>query len=115
MACSATLKTALAQSSVEPLVRVVLSHGATTYTYYRTRVLSAEESQEPYSHTAELLLDNADGEFTAKDLRGYQAVVGWGAVTSVGEEYCDSPPLRVVRQELVSEEGKLTCRLVRQR
>jgi len=112
VACTEALKTALAQSSVEPLVRVVLTHGATTYTYDRTGILSADELQEPYSHTAELVLDNADGEFTSKDLRGYQAVIGWGAVTFAGFEYCDSPPLRVVRQELVSEQGKLTCRLV---
>ena len=112
MGCSENLKAALAQSSVEPLVRVVLTHGVTTHTYDRPRILSAEQSQEPYSHTAELVLDNADGEFTSKDLRGYQALIGWGAVTPVGSEYCDSPPLRVVRQELVSEEGKLICRLV---
>ncbi|MFC2008628.1 hypothetical protein ACFLUT_01040, partial [Chloroflexota bacterium] len=112
MACSETLKAALAQPGVEPLVRVLLTHGETTYTYNRIRILSAEESQEPYSHTAELVLDNADGEFTSKDLRGYQIVIGWGAVTSDGSEHCDSPPLRVVRQELVSEEGRLTCRLI---
>ncbi|MCK5585510.1 hypothetical protein KAJ02_05510, partial [Candidatus Bipolaricaulota bacterium] len=111
MVCSATLKAALKETSLEPLVRVVLTLGATTYTYSQSRVLSAEEMQEPYSHTADILLDNADGEFISKDLRGYQAVVGWGTVTSVGSEYCDSPPLRIIRQELMSDEGTLTCRL----
>ncbi len=112
MACSATLKAALKQTTLDPLVRVVLTSGASSYTYALTRLLAADEVQEPYSHTAELVLDNSDGEFTARDLRGYQAVIGWGAVSSAGAEYCDGPPLRVIRQELVSEEGKLTCRLL---
>ncbi len=80
--------------------------------YTRDRILSADETAEPYGHTAELLLDNADGELTGSDLRGYDAVIGWGAITSVGEEYLDSPPLTVVRQELLSERGVLTCRLL---
>jgi hypothetical protein len=67
---------------------------------------------EPYSHTAEVLLDNADGEFTSRDLRGYRVVIGWGGVTTAGEEYLDSPPLTVLRQELLSERGVLTCRLL---
>ncbi|MCK9355813.1 MAG: hypothetical protein M0R22_01505, partial [Dehalococcoidia bacterium] len=33
-------------------------------------------------------------------------------VTTAGEEYLDSPPLTVLRQELLSERGSLTCRLL---
>jgi len=107
-----TLDTALRQSTIDPLVRVVLTLGGDSLTYARGRVLSAEEQLEPYSHTADVLLDNSDGEFTAKDLRGYRVVVGWGAVTEVGDEYLDSPPVIVIRQELLSERGMLTCRLL---
>ncbi len=106
-----TLDSALQESVIEPLVRVVVSRGASSFTYYRDRIRSAEETAEPYSHTAELVLDNSDGEFTAKDLRGYRVVIGWGAVTAAGDEYLDSPPLTVIRQELLSERGVLTCRL----
>jgi hypothetical protein len=109
---TATLAAALKQSTIDPLVRAVLTLGETTLTYVRSRILSAEETLEPYSHTAEVLLDNADGELTSRDLRGYGLVIGWGAVTSAGEEFVDSPPLTVIRQELVSEQGALTCRLL---
>jgi len=107
-----TLEAALRQSTIDPLVRVVLTLGEDSLTYVRGRILSTEEQLEPYSHTAEVLLDNSDGEFTSKDLRGYRVVIGWGAVTTAGEEYLDSPPLTVLRQELLSERGALTCRLL---
>ncbi len=106
-----TLESALRQTTIDPLVRVVLTRGASSLTYVRGRLLAAEETVEPYRHTAALLLDNSDGEFTARDLRGYRAVIGWGAVTAVGDEYLDSPPLTVVSQQLASEQGVLTCRL----
>jgi hypothetical protein len=109
---TATLEAALRQPTLEPLVRVVLSLGVTSLTYDLARILAVEETMEPYTHTAEVLLDNADGDFTARDLRGYGLVIGWGAVTSAGAEYLDSPPLTVLRQELLSEWGALTCRLV---
>jgi len=89
----------------------MLAHGETGLTFIHGRILSVEEVREPYTHTAGIVLDNADGALGATDLRGCEVVIGWGAVTSAGEEYCDSPPLRVVRQELVSGEGLLTCRL----
>jgi hypothetical protein len=107
-----TLEAALRQSTIDPLVRVVLTLGGESLTYMRGRIHSTEEQLEPYSHTAEVLLDNADGEFTSRDLRGYRVVIGWGAVTTAGEEYLDSPPLTVLRQELLSERGTLTCRLL---
>jgi len=107
-----TLEAALRQPTIDPLVRVVLTLGGESLTYTRERILSAEERQEPYSHTAEVVLDNVDGEFTSKDLRGYRVVIGWGAATVVGDEYLDSPPLIVLRQELLSECGMLTCRLL---
>jgi len=107
-----TLAAALRQPTVTPLVRAVLTHGATTLTYNLSRILAAEEVMEPYTHTAELLLDNSDGELTVQDFRGYQVVLGWGAVTSASDEYSDSPPLTIIRQELVSEQGTLTCRLL---
>ncbi len=111
MTCSDSLKTALAGATIDPLVRVALTWGGTVLTYARDRVLSAEETIEPYAHSAELVLDNADGEFTATDLRGYHTVIGWGAVTAEGEEYVDSPPLTIIRHELCSSQGVLTCRL----
>jgi len=107
-----TLSTALRQPAIEPLVRIVLTLRETSLTYSRSRILAVEETMEPYTHTAEVLLDNSDGELTYSDLRGYQVVIGWGAVTSAGEEYVDSPPLTVIRQELLSEQGALTCRLL---
>ncbi len=107
-----SLRSALGSHEVDPLVRVVLSHGMESLTYTRSRVLMADEIIEPYSHTAELLLDNLGGIFTSKDLRGYHVVIGWGAVSTAGQEHRDSPPLTVIRQELASEQGRLTCRLL---
>ena len=107
-----TLASALRQATVTPLVRLVLTLGAESLTCTRSRILAAQEEAEPYTHSAELMLDNSDGEFTSRDLRGYRAVIGWGALTRAGEEYLDSPPLTVIRQELASERGTLTCRLV---
>jgi len=107
-----TLDAALRRSIIDPLVRAVLTLGGESLTCARGRILSTEEQLEPYSHTAEVLLDNSDGEFTSKDLRGYRVVIGWGAVTAAGDEYLDSPPLTVIRQELLSERGVLTCRLL---
>ncbi len=109
---TATLEAALREASIDPLVRVALSLGEDILTVDRGRVLSLQETLEPYSHVAEVLLDNADGAFTSRDLRGYRVVLGWGAVTPAGEEYLDSPPLTVLRQELCSEPGVLTCRLL---
>ena len=112
MTCSESLTNALREPVIEPLVRVALTAGASTFTYGIDRILSTEETIEPYTHTAELVLDNADGALTSQDLRGCRAVIGWGAVSAEGDEYVDSPPLTVVRQELCSAQGVLTCRLL---
>ncbi|MCK9355814.1 MAG: hypothetical protein M0R22_01510, partial [Dehalococcoidia bacterium] len=75
MSVTETLAAALRQPTVDPLVRAVLTLGETTLTYGRSRILSAEETMEPYSHVGELLLDNADGELTSRDLRGYRLTI----------------------------------------
>jgi len=107
---SATLESAQQSSSINALYKVELT-GANSYTYAQDRILSSEHDESPYSHRATIVLDNKDGELDDKDLKGYQAVISYGAVTSAGNEYSSAAPLYVVDQYFNSWPGRLTCKL----
>jgi len=106
-----TLKTAQQAESIDALCKIVLSHGESSYTYDRDRILDINHPEEPYTQKAELVLDNSDGALTELDLKGFKGVISYGAVGTAGEEYSACAPLTVIAQQLDSSPGKLTCEL----
>jgi len=108
---SSTLESAQQKKTLSPLVKIVLTSGATTYTYEQDRISSISHEEEPYRHSAEVTLDNSDGALTGLDFKGWKAVISYGLVTKAGAEYSATAPLWVVHQELNSSPGKLTCEL----
>jgi len=108
---SSTLTSAQKSTRLDVLVKIQLTQGANDYTYTRTRILSITHTEEPYSQTATVILDNHDGALTALDFKGYKGVLSYGLITSAGEEYSACAPLYVVGQQLNSFPGGLTCSL----
>jgi hypothetical protein len=91
-----------------PVYKVVLTKtGATSYTYYKDRILPSKHDEEMYSQKAEIILDNADGELNDLDLKGYDAVISYG----FGSEYSATASLSVIDQQFDSDPNKLTCTL----
>ena len=106
---SATLTAAQQSTSYIPLYKVVLSRtNQTTQTYTKTRILSIEHTD---GQGAEIVLDNSDNALTDIDFEHYQAVISYGIITSAGEEYSATAPMRIRKQELSSQPGALTCKL----
>ena len=111
---SDTLKNAQEAKTIDVLVKIVLSHGETTYTYEKDRILSRNHPEGPWSQTAKVLLDNGDNALTDLALQGYKAVISYGAVTPAGEEYSACAPLWVIAPRFNSSlagEFQLTCEL----
>lgn len=109
---SATLEAAQKSLSYSPLWKIVLSRsGQTTRTYSTERVLRISHSEEADSQQAEVLLLNNDNALTSLDFEAYQGVLSYGAKTSSGDEYSATAPMKVVSQQLISEQGILYCLL----
>ena len=108
---SATLTAAQKSGRIDPLVKVVLTQGANSYTYTRTRIMDIDKDEEAFSHRAKIILSNRDGALTALALQGYKAVISAGINTSAGEEYSAQPALYVIGQDFSSVPGDLTCML----
>lgn len=106
-----TLKKAQQTAFVDALYKIVLTKGASTYTYEKDRILPSAHDEELYSHLATIILNNNDHEFDDKDLEGYDAVISYGAATKAGEEYSATAPLAVIHQQFDSTPDKLTCTL----
>jgi len=104
---SSKLKKAQQAAALNPLYKIVLTKGASTYTYDRTRVLPSKHDEELYSHSAEIVLYNDDGEFNDKNLKGYDAVISYG----FAEEYSATAPISIIDQQFDSDPNKLTCTL----
>jgi len=104
---SSTLEKAQQAGTLNPLYRIVLTKGATTYTYEKDRILPSEHDEEMYSHQAKIVLDNADGELNDLDLKGYDAVISYG----FGSEYSATAALSVIDQTFNSDPNNLTCTL----
>lgn len=109
---SSTLENAQKSSSIKAIYKIVLTSGATTYTYEQDRILPSSHDEELYSHRATIILDNSDAEFDDKDLKGYQGVISYGAVGKTGAEYSATAPVWVIDQQFNSQPGKLTCELI---
>ncbi len=98
----------------EHLVKIHLTDGVDIYSYTKELILDIKDPEEPWSQTAEVVLDNGDGAFTDLDLKGFYGFISKGAVTPAGEEYDDGPLLWVIAQRFnSSEQGdhQLTCEL----
>uniref|UniRef100_A0A6H1ZHI5 Uncharacterized protein n=1 Tax=viral metagenome TaxID=1070528 RepID=A0A6H1ZHI5_9ZZZZ len=112
---TSTLEAAQQSSGVKALVRLALSLGETSYTYYAKptggRIFEVTHTLKPFNHKATVMLKNADNVLSGIDLKGYDAVIGWGTITSNGEEYSDDPLLMVRTQGLYSAQGKSICDL----
>jgi len=108
---SDTLLAAQKVADKDALYKIVLTHGENEYTYDKSRILDIDPEEEPYSQKAKLLLSNSDGTLTDLDLKGYQGVISFGAVTGEGDEYSANAPLWVIDQQLNSSPSGLYCEL----
>ncbi len=112
-ATSSPLKTAQESASKINHPKLVLTSGATEYTYYGPdTVLRFEHSETDDSHVTDLLLNNADGTFTSLDLKGFTANLFHGLDTSIGYQYSCTAPKVVADKKCISYRGKLLCRLL---
>ncbi len=116
-ALDGTLEADQKADSLIPLVKIVLTHGETTYTYESDRILDVTFTQESDRQNATVLLDNSDKAFTNLDLKGFQGVISVGVTTDGGDEYSPKPKMKVIAQELPSSRGgrrgrQLTCTLM---
>ncbi|MBA7562046.1 hypothetical protein ES708_03695 [subsurface metagenome] len=106
------------KTSFDPAVKIVLSKaGKDDVTILgdfeeESRIKDLKHFDSPWriNHKG-VVLDNRDGFFTDLDLKGYQAVVSWGAKTKSGKEYSATSPMKVTWQQFDSSPGKLTCEL----
>jgi hypothetical protein len=85
------------------LCKLVLSKsGQSDLTYgvdTTNRLLDLKFSFESYRQSAEVIVDNRDGNLTDLDLRGYKGVISLGYKTSAGDEYKPKPPLWTLGQK----------------
>jgi hypothetical protein len=104
------LTAAQLKTSIQPAVKIVLTYGETTYTIEEDRIKDIKGFESPWHYYAKgVVLDNSDKYFNDIDLKGYQAVIHRGAVTTAGKKYSYGAPLKVVWQEFDDSPGKLTC------
>lgn len=96
---------------VKPLIKIVLTHNSTSYTYTSSRILKLKRSEKHWSQSAEVVLDDADKVLHGLDLEGFKGVISRGFTTSEGDEYSATAPLWVVGQQRDSYKGKLLCSL----
>ena len=93
--------------ALNPLYKIELTKGESTYTYEADRILPSEHDEEMYSHRARIVLDNSDKALNSLDLKGYDAVISYG----FGKEYSATAPLSVIDQQFDSTPNKLNCTL----
>ena len=111
---TSTLTAAQQSNSRKPCPKLVLTSGATSYTYEGgtgERIIRIEHGESEYSHQVTVYLDNSDKTLTDLDLKGYTAVLSHGLVTSAGKEYSACAPLKVIGQRFSSAPGRLVCAL----
>jgi hypothetical protein len=110
---SATLLAAQKSDKLSPIFKITFTHGAGSHTYTQAdnRIRSILRTFQSNSHKARVILDNAAGEFTLLDLKGWDAAVSRGLVTSAGEEWVDWPLMSVTSQDLSSDPKHLSCEL----
>ena len=93
------------------LCKLVLTSGATTKTYSEgstNRLLDVRHPETEWSQTAQIVVDNRDGNLTALALEGYKGVISYGYTTSDGDEYSAASPLTVISQKADRMASELT-------
>ncbi len=80
---SSTLTSAQKGPNLDPIKKLVLTSGATTKAYLRDRLAGGNHEEEDDRQVALITLDNGDNLFTSLDLKGYKAVLSYGAHTGV--------------------------------
>ena len=93
------------------LIRVVLTYGASTYTYTTTRIKQLSDTRKVFGRTSQILLEDSDKVLHGLDLEGYKAVISRGLITKAGEEWVGMAPLWVVGQQRDSYRDRLECSL----
>jgi hypothetical protein len=93
------------------ITRIVLTYGATTYTYDKTRIKDLSHTEQWWSQTADLLLDDTDKVLHGLDLEGFKATISWGLITRSGPQWIACAPLWVVGQQRDSYRDRLECSL----
>ncbi|MFA5429919.1 MAG: hypothetical protein WC329_02020 [Candidatus Omnitrophota bacterium] len=104
---TATLQAAQEARSRKQAIKVVFTHGATTYTYEYERMLFCDHSEGDNSHSAVIELQNADHALDDIALKGYKAVISHGFITPAGKEVSAAAPLTVIDQRDSSAPGLL--------
>lgn len=106
---TSTLEKTQQAVSVKALYKIVLTKGASSYTYDKTRILPSKHDEELYSQIAEVVLHNRDATLNDLSFKGYTGVISYGAVTPAGNEYSATAPLYVVDQQFNSNPNELSC------
>lgn len=91
------------------LIRCVLTYGANTYTYDKTKLKQISHIQQGYSHKANVLVDDTDKTLHSLDLEGYKAVMSYGLITKAGEEWVPTAPMWLAGQDRDSYRTRLEC------
>lgn len=89
------------------LIRTVFTYGGNTYTYTTTKIKRLQDTEQAFSHKAQVLLEDTDKVLHGLDLEAYKAVLSYGLVTRAGEEWVDTAPLWVVGQDRDSYRDRL--------
>ncbi len=104
---TATLLAAQRQMG-DALCKLVLTFGATTKTYdifsTANRILDVSHKEQEWSQTAQITVDNRDGNLTALKLQGYKGVISNGYKTT-SDEYSAVAPLTVIAQKADTVQG----------
>ncbi len=112
---SATLLAIQKLGRYKPLFKVTLTYSGSGGYEYTTKtsnpIKRIHHTESTSKQTTEIIIGNADQALTAIDLKGYKAVLSWGATTSVGDEYSPCSPLYVIDQQNESSQGRLVSRL----
>jgi len=97
------------------LCKLVLSKsGESDKTYgvdTTNRILDLRHPEGEWSQTAQVVIDNRDGNLTALALEGWMGIVSYGYHTSAGDEYKAKSPLTVIAQKTDSMQGELVTTL----
>ena len=71
------------------------------------RILDLRHPEEEWSQTAQVVVDNRDGNLTDLELQGYKGIISKGYTTSAGDEYSATAPLTVIAQKADRMQGEL--------
>jgi len=95
----------------DALIKLVLSKaGESDVTYSESstnRILDARHTEAEWSQTAQVVVDNRDGNLTALALEGWSGVISYGYTTTDGAEYSSAAPLTVIAQKTDRMQGEL--------